>query len=143
MAKNGGARPGSGRKKGSLNQKTTELLAGIVSEGTLPLEYLMAIVRDENADLKRRDWAAEKASAYIHPRPAPLARPIEIELPDTGTVEGIRDALSAITQATATGKIAPAEAQSLVAVIEAQRKAIETGELLERIERLEKQAAKA
>jgi len=35
------------------------------------------------------------------------------------------------------GQIAPAEAQSLSALIEAQRKAIETGELLERLEKLE------
>ena len=33
--------------------------------------------------------------------------------------------------------VAPAEATSLSALVEAQRKAIETGELLERIERLE------
>jgi hypothetical protein len=107
-----------------------------------PLEYLMDVMADPEADEKRRDWAAEKAAAFLHPRPQPVARPVEIELPDTSTAEGITAALSVITKAAAGGQIAPAEAQSLSALIEAQRKAIETGELLERLEKLEAAQAK-
>ncbi len=138
MANYGGARQGAGRPKGTLNKKHAELLAGAVSEGETPVEYMLSIMRDENADEKLRNWAAEKSAPFIHPRPAPIARPINIELPDTKSVEGIREAIAAITRAAASGQIAPSEAQSLVAVIETQRKAIETGELLERIEKLEK-----
>ncbi|MBN9250934.1 MAG: hypothetical protein J0I86_10200 [Mesorhizobium sp.] len=114
-----------------------EIVALMMDGRKTPLEYLMDIMTDENADEKRRDWAAEKAAAFLHPRPQPVARSIEVELPDTSTVEGITSALNVITQAAASGQIAPAEAQSLSALIEAQRKAIETGELLERIEKLE------
>ncbi|WP_192356304.1 hypothetical protein [Mesorhizobium mediterraneum] len=139
MSKTGGARPGAGRPKGSLSTRHVELLAGAVSEGVTPVEYMLSIMRNENEDEKRRAWAAEKAAPFIHPRPAPIARVIEIDLPSTDTVEGIKAALGLIVMAAAEGRLAPSEAQSLSALIEAQRKAIETGELLERIERLEAQ----
>ena len=83
-----------------------------------------------------------EAAPYIHPRPAPIARPIEIELPDTSTVDGINKALACLVTATAQGRIAPSEAQSISALIEAQRKAIETGDLLERLEALEASMAR-
>lgn len=137
MAKTGGARPGSGRPKGSLSTRHAEILSGAASEGVTPVEYMLSIMRDENADGKSRAWAAEKAAPFIHPRPAPIARSIQIALPDTATVEGIKAALMTITLAAASGQIAPSEAQSLCALIEAQRKVIETHELLQRIERLE------
>lgn len=137
MAKIGGARPGAGRPRGSVSRRHVDLVASILDGRKTPLEYLMEVMADSEADEKRRDWAAEKAAAFLHPRPQPIARAIEIELPDTSTVEGIKAALGVITNAAAAGQIAPAEAQSLSALVEAQRKAIETGELLERIEKLE------
>jgi hypothetical protein len=115
-----------------------EILAGAAAEGLTPVEFMLAIMRDENADTKSRAWAAEKAAPFVHARPAPVSRPIELDLPEIKTPAGIADAISAIMGATASGKIAPSEAHSLVSIVEAQRKAIETGELLERIERLEK-----
>ena len=142
MAKAGGVRPGAGRPKGSLSQRHVELLAGAVSEGISPVEYMLSIMRNEEEDEKRRAWAAEKAAPYIHPRPAPIARPIEITLPDTSTVEGINKAIACLVAATAEGRIAPSEAQSISALIEAQRKAIETGDLLERLEALEASMAR-
>jgi hypothetical protein len=136
MAK-GGARAGAGRPKGSVSRRHVEILSGAVSEGQTPVEFMLSIMRDERQDEKMRAWAAEKAAPYVHPRPQPIARLIEIELPDTTTVDGIKDALAVITRATATGQIAPAEAKDLVAIVEAQRRVIETGELLERIKKLE------
>jgi hypothetical protein len=67
---------------------------------------------------------------------------IEIELPDVSNIDGITTALSAIVRAAATGQITPLEAQALSSVIETQRKAIESIELEERIERLEQSAAR-
>jgi len=142
MAKNGGARRGAGRPRGSVSSRHVDLVASMMDGRKTPLEYLMDVMTDEKADEKRRDWAAEKAAAFLHPRPQPVARSVEIDLPDTSTVVGITVALDAITKAAASGQIAPAEAQSLSALIEAQRKAIETGELLERLEKLEAVQAK-
>jgi len=139
MAKQGGARPGSGRKPGSPNRKTAEVLSAALEEGVTPVEYMLGIMRDEDADPKERAWAAEKAAPFIHPRPAPTPRTVEIELPDIATVEGIQAAIAKITQEVAIGNLAPAEAQSLVGIIGAQKDAFTTAEILERLERLENQ----
>lgn len=117
------------------------MLAEALAGGISPVEYMLTIMRDENAEEGRRAWAAEKAAPYLHPRPTPTDRTIRIGLPDTSTLEGIDKALDTIISAIASGDIAPAEGHSLIAVIEARRKAIETTELAERIERLEEAAA--
>lgn len=95
---------------------------------------------DETADQKRRDWAAEKASAYIHRRPAPIARAIHIRLPEMKTAAEIPAVISEVLTAVGQGEISPSEAQSVVAIVDAQRKAIETADLLVRIQQLEASA---
>jgi hypothetical protein len=142
MAKQGGPRQGAGRKPGTPNARTTEVLAKALEHGVTPVEYMLALMRNENADAKERAWAAEKAAPYVHPRPSPVPRTVEIDLPDISTIEGIKAAIAKITMETALGNIAPSEAQSLVAIIEAQRKTIETTEIVERIERLEAERCK-
>lgn len=64
----GGARQGSGRKKGSANAKTREIADKAAREGLTPLEYMLRVLRDEQQPAERRDWAAEKAAPYIHPK---------------------------------------------------------------------------
>jgi hypothetical protein len=142
MAKVGGARKGAGRKPGTLNQRTAELAADILGSGKSPLSYLLEVMMDDEADQKRRDWAAEKAAAFIHPRPAPIARPVVIDLPSIASADEIPQAISQVMAAVGRGEIAPSEAQSVVAIIEAQRKAIETSELSARIASLEERMPK-
>jgi hypothetical protein len=36
--------------------------------GITPLEWMLSVVRDENADVKRRDEMARTAAPYMHPR---------------------------------------------------------------------------
>ena len=128
---------------GSMNQKSVEILAEAASAGVTPVEFMLQIMRSASGDASTlwtdadRKWAAEKAAPYIHGRPAPIAHKIKIDLPDTGTPAGVVSALARVSQAVSGGEIAPSEAASLVSIIDAQRKAIETGDLLERIERLE------
>jgi hypothetical protein len=133
----GGAQPGSGRPKGSVTKRSSEVHAAAIAAGISPLEYMLQVLRDPDADPKMRAWAAEKAAPYLHARPAPMQRIVTLELPDMLTPEGIAKGAGVILNAAARGEIAPAEAQSLMAVVEMQRKAIETGELLKRIEDLE------
>lgn len=68
MAKNGGARPGAGRPKGSANKKTQELVAKILGSGLTPLEYMLNVMRDEKVDQGRRDDMAKAAAPYVHNR---------------------------------------------------------------------------
>jgi len=137
MAKTGGARNGAGRPKGSLNRRSADALADALAEGITPVEYMLQILRDKNADPKDRAWAAEKAAPYLHPRPTPTDRTVAIHLSDTSTIAGIDQALDRIIGAMAGGTISPGEGQSFISAIETRRKAIETGDLLDRIEKLE------
>lgn len=137
----GGARAGAGRPAGSVNRRSAEVIAEALAAGNTPLEYMLGIMRDEAADEKRRDWAAEKCANFIHPRPPPMERTVRVDLPDTSTPGGIDKALDAIIAAMGRGELSPSEGQSFISVIEARRKAIETGDLLARIEALERSSS--
>lgn len=92
---NGGARQGAGRKKGAATEKTRKIADKLAEDGGVtPLEYMLEVLRETpdklRAELKagkierdefllrlkmltdRRDWAAEKAAPYIHPRLASI-----------------------------------------------------------------------
>jgi hypothetical protein len=61
-----------GRKKGSKNKRTVELEKA--TGGILPLDYMLRVLRDEQADPLRRDEMAKAAAPYIHARRAPEDR---------------------------------------------------------------------
>ena len=64
----GGKRSGAGRKKGTVSKRSQEVAAAIVATGELPLAYMLDVMRDETADLQRRDEMARAAAPYVHPR---------------------------------------------------------------------------
>ncbi len=74
---NGGARDGAGRKKGSPNKKTQEIIAKVESTGITPLDYMLAIMRKPDlpddaetmAKLSHNNMrfeAAKAAAPYVH-----------------------------------------------------------------------------
>jgi hypothetical protein len=79
------------------------------------------------------------AARMILDRLAPPAkeRPVSVELPDTGTVEGVSAAQQTILKAVACGDLLPGEAATLAGIVENRRKALETEELERRIAALE------
>jgi hypothetical protein len=85
-----------GKAEGKLEPESVEILAGAASAGLTPVEFMLAIMRDENADTKSRAWAAETAAPFIHARPAPVSRPIVLNLPEIKTPTGVADAISAL-----------------------------------------------
>ena len=66
--KRGGARPGAGRKKGSVDKRFMQQPEQrVLYEGVeTPLQYLLAVMRDPFADFRRRDKAAKAAAPYCH-----------------------------------------------------------------------------
>lgn len=64
----GGARPNSGRRKGSLNKTTQEQREAVLSTGITPLEYMISVMRDESNDFDKRLDAAKAAAPYVHPK---------------------------------------------------------------------------
>jgi hypothetical protein len=69
--------------------------------------------------------------------PARKSRPVVLDLPAVTSASGITEALAAVVQAMGAGEIAPDEAQAVAAVIEGQRRAIETVEIDARLRAVE------
>jgi hypothetical protein len=70
MARHGAA-PGErrgGRTKGTPNKATAAKAAAIAASGLTPLDYLLNIMRNENASQADRMEAAKAAAPYVHPR---------------------------------------------------------------------------
>ena len=127
-------KPGtSGNPKGKpagTRSKATQLLAAMMEGGA---EKITKAVIDaaQAGDLM--------AAKIILDRVMPPAkeRPVNIDLPDTQSAQGVAAAQSAILQAVAAGDLLPGEASTLSAIVEAKRRAIETQELADRITQLE------
>lgn len=59
-----------GRKQGSKNRRTVALEAA-AKKGTLPLDYMLEVMRYQSVDWQRRDDMARAAAPYLHARRAP------------------------------------------------------------------------
>ena len=69
----GGKRPGAGRPRGSTNKFSAEIRAAAATAAAasgeeLPLQYMLRVMNDPQADPQRRDYMAKAAAAYVHPR---------------------------------------------------------------------------
>jgi hypothetical protein len=62
----GGAREGAGRKPGSL-QKRHKVVVEDPSE-LMPVQWMLAVLRDPECEQSRRDQMAIQAASYLHPR---------------------------------------------------------------------------
>lgn len=56
----------AGRPKGSRNRRTTAVVEAAQSSGEMPLDYMLRVMRDDNADLRRRDEMARAAAPFLH-----------------------------------------------------------------------------
>lgn len=68
----GGARKNAGRPPGAANKASVARQAAIAASGLTPLDYMLAMLRDESMPSENRKWAAEKAAPYVHPRLAAI-----------------------------------------------------------------------
>jgi hypothetical protein len=70
-----GKKPGSpktgGRKKGSKNKRTKELLEKAEAGGQSAIEFMLGVMRDPKNDLELRLDAAKAVAPYLHARRAP------------------------------------------------------------------------
>ncbi len=57
-----------GRRKGTANRASIARAAAIAASGLTPLDYMLSVMRDEEADAKRRDAMASAVAPYVHPR---------------------------------------------------------------------------
>ena len=61
-----------GRKQGTPNKATAARQAEIAGSGLTPLDFMLEVMRDEQADTATRLDAAVKAAPYIHPKLAAI-----------------------------------------------------------------------
>jgi hypothetical protein len=57
-----------GRQKGTRNRATEEARVAAAATGAIPLDYMLAVMRDPAVDHKRRDAMAMAAAPYLHAR---------------------------------------------------------------------------
>ncbi len=68
--------------------------------------------------------------------------PIRVSLPPIETIEDCRKAQAALVSAAAAGQLLPSEAKLMCDLVEGQRHALETGEVLRRLEVIEEELRK-
>lgn len=57
-----------GRTKGATNRASAAKAAEVAASGLTPLDYMLTVLRNETADPDDRQWAAQNAAPYVHPR---------------------------------------------------------------------------
>jgi hypothetical protein len=124
---------GPGRPKGSRNRAS--LLLDAIGDAAAEEVLRKVVDRARGGDLK----AAEMLLSRIWP--PRRSRPVEIDLPAMKAAEDVVAALAAVAAEMAAGRLSPDEAQAVAAVLEIQRKAIETADLEQRIAALERGTA--
>lgn len=74
--------------------------------------------------------------------PTRKSRPVKIALPTVKTPADLSAAIGVVAEAVGIGDITPDEGQAVAAVLELQRRAIETAELADRVAALEQAASR-
>lgn len=100
----GGARPGAGRKTKAVRDALAacELAAKRSSGEMTPLDFMLAVMRDEEQELRLRTAMAQAAAPYVHAKPGDAPK---------GKKEQAQEAAQEIA---AGGKFAPRRAPLLV-----------------------------
>lgn len=124
-----------GKPPGTRNRATMAVLA-LMETGAEDITKAV-IEAARNGDLAAARLVLERLA------PPMRERPISLDLPETGTPEGINKAAQTVLEAAATGELLLGEAQALAGIIEGRRKALETLELEQRVAALEERNGKA
>lgn len=83
----GGARPNAGRKPGALNKATAAAREKAEAEGIMPLDFMLKIMRDEDATRAERMDMAKAAAPYVHARLSSIEAKVEADV--SARVEGV------------------------------------------------------
>ena len=84
----GGARPGAGRKPGTINRFSKDLLDKAAQSGQLPVDYMLGVMRDESLDTRLRIDAAKAAAPYVHQKLSAIS--VYVATPDATHEEWLK-----------------------------------------------------
>ena len=78
--RHGGARAGAGRKPGTINRFSKDLLDKAAQSGQLPVDYMLEVMRDQSNDTRLRIDAAKAAAPYVHQKLSAIS--VDLAKPD-------------------------------------------------------------
>ena len=84
----GGARAGAGRKPGTINRFSKDLLDKAAQSGQLPVDYLLEVMRDQSLDTRLRIDAAKAAAPYVHQKLSAIS--VDLTTPDVSHEEWLK-----------------------------------------------------
>ena len=84
----GGARAGAGRKPGTINRFSKDLLDKAAQSGQLPVDYLLEVMRDQSLNTRLRIDAAKAAAPYVHQKLSAVS--IDLRAPDVTHEEWLK-----------------------------------------------------
>lgn len=84
----GGARAGAGRPRGAINRATAAAREQAAASGVTPLDFMLAVMRDDSATRAERQDMAKAAAPYIHSRLSTVEANVKADVETT--VTGIR-----------------------------------------------------
>jgi hypothetical protein len=118
----------AGRPKGALNKSTLLLAELLDGEGALIVRKAIDLAKDGNP------LGLRLCFERLVPR---RERVVEVDLPRVRKAVDVADAVAQVISEAAAGKMTLPEARDFLALLEQQRKALETSELAVRLELLE------
>jgi hypothetical protein len=127
---------GLGRPKGARNKLTRETLA-LVADGSTPVAFALEIMRDDSKCLDVRLYSAKIAAPYLHSRPQPEPRLVTFELPESISPGDLSQVHLKVLKSVAAGELSLEEGKDISAMLENQRRIIETADIAKRLAKLE------
>ncbi len=119
----------AGKKPGTRHRATLAVEKLLDGEGEELTRKAIELAKD--GDLTAIKLCLERIC------PPRKSRPINIDLPDVSTGEGVSEAQAVVVQAVGEGEITPDEGKVLADILEARRKSIETADHEARLSKLE------
>ena len=86
--RHGGSRPGAGRKPGTINRFSKDLLEKASQSGLLPVDYMLGVMRDESLGTRLRIDAAKAAAPYVHQKLSVIS--VDVTTPDVTHEEWLK-----------------------------------------------------
>ena len=86
--RHGGSRPRAGRKPGTINRFSKDLLEKASQSGLLPVDYMLGVMRDESLDSRLRIDAAKAAAPYVHQKLSVIS--VDVTTPDVTHEEWLK-----------------------------------------------------
>jgi hypothetical protein len=87
-----GSKPGErrgGRKAGTPNKRTVVERQQLAASGLLPLDYMLAVLRDPDVEPDRRDRMASAAAPYVHAKLASVEHSGQLKVQDVTEEEAL------------------------------------------------------